>query len=228
VIRQRIFWVRERTKVRSRIHKIISRQHNLNMPKVTDLFGKKGRAALNKAVLPDPDAMLLKQNLELLDTLGALIKEDEQRIGADGVADPKVQILQSIPGIGLVIGSVIATEIDTINRFGSAAKLASYCGLVPSTHSSGGKTYHGRMINQCNKWLKWAFIEAAWVSVGCSPYFGALYREQRERGKKANTAITITARRMSQVVYRLLKEERMYEERMYSGRSGNGLTASAA
>lgn len=228
VIRQRIFWVRERTKIRSRIHKIIARQHNLNMPQVTDLFGRKGRAALNKVVLPDPDAMILVQNLAMLDTLDALIKMDEERIKADGAKDHSVEILQSMPGIGLVIGSVIATEIDTIARFGSYAKFAAYCGLVPSTHSSGGKTHHGRMLNQCNKWLKWAFIEAAWVAVGCSPYFGGLYKAQRARGKKANTAITITAKRMSQIAYRLLKEHRMYEERIYSGRSGHGLTASAA
>ena len=228
VLRQRIFWVRERTKVRSRIHKIIGRQHNLNLPQVTDLFGSKGRAALNKAVLPTPDDLLLKQNLAMLDTVNTLIKEAEKRIEADGQSDPSVSILQSVPGVGLIIGNVMACEIDGISRFRTVRHFLGYCGLVPSTYSSGGKTHHGRMLTGCNKWLKWALIEAAWVAVGCSPYFGALYAHHRGRGKKANTAICITAHRMAEIIYRLLNEQRNYKERIYSGCSGHGLRASAA
>jgi transposase len=228
VLRQRIFWVRERTKIRSRIHKIIGRQHNLNMPQVTDLFGSKGRAALNKAILPAPDDLLLKQNLMMHDTLNAVVKEAEAQIKSDGDQDPAVAILQSIPGVGLIIGNVMACEIDGIERFRTNRHFLAYCGLVPSTYSSGGKTHHGRMLSGCNKWLKWAFIEAAWVAVGCSAYFGTLYRYHRGRGKKANTAICSTAHRMAEIAYRLLNEKRQYKEQIYSGRSDRGLRATAA
>jgi hypothetical protein len=64
-------------------------------------------------------------------------------------------------------------------------------GLVPTTHSSGGKTSHGRMLPFCNRWLKWAFIEAAWVAIGCSGYFGSFYKRHRARGKGANEVITL-------------------------------------
>jgi hypothetical protein len=64
--------------------------------------------------------------------------------------------------------------------------------------------------------VKWAYIEAAWVAIGCSAYFGGLYRHHRVRGKKANTAITIVARRMCRIVYRLLNENRLYQERNYT------------
>ena len=80
--------------------------------------------------------------------------------------------------------------------------------LTPTTHSSGGKTAHGRMMPFANRWLKWAFIEAAWVAIGCSPYFGDLYRKHRARGKKANTAITIIARRMCRIAWSLLHDGR--------------------
>ncbi len=56
-------------------------------------------------------------------------------------------------------------------------------------------------------------IEAAWVTVGYSSYFGGLYRHPLSRGKKANTGNTIVARRMCQVVYRLLKDNSFYERR---------------
>lgn len=212
VLRQRVFWVKQRTRIRNRIHKIIDKQHNLQMPQVTDMFGKKGRAALEKAELVEPDKLLLRQNLLMLDQLNAVIKEGEKQIKADGADDRQRTILESIPGIGLIIASIMGTETDGIERFKEPNRYVAYAGLAPSTHSSGGKTYNGRMINQCNKWLKWAFIEAAWVAVGCSSYFGGLYRAHRARGKKANTAITIVARRMCRIVWQLLTQDRFYRE----------------
>lgn len=55
VLRQRMFLVRERTRLRNRIHKLLARQHHLAMPEVSDIFGAKGMAALRKAQLPSPD-----------------------------------------------------------------------------------------------------------------------------------------------------------------------------
>ena len=216
VLRQRAYWVRQRTGIRNRVHRIIGRQHGLQMPQVSDLFGAKGKAALHKAVLPEPDNMLLRQNLEMLDNLDKVIRLDEAQIKAEGRQDRAVEIAASVPGIGLVIGSIIATETDGVQRFLGPERYTGYCGLSPSTHSSGGKTYHGRMMWQCNKWLKWAFIEAAWIAVGCSSYFGGFYRYHRGRGKQANTAITLVARRMGRIIYQLLMEDRLYEERNFS------------
>lgn len=215
VLRQRAYWVRQRTGLRNRVHRLIGRQHDLAMPQVSDIFGKKGKEALNKAVLPEPDSMLLKQDLVVLNQLDAVIKADEENIKAQGKPDRAVEILSSIPGVGLIIASVMATETDGIERFLSPERYTGYAGLSPTTHSSGGHTYNGRMMWRCNKWLKWAFIEAAWVAVGCSAYFGGMYRHHRQRGKKANTAITIVARRMCRIAYQLLKEQREYEERSF-------------
>ena len=101
-------------------------------------------------------------------------------------------------------------EIEQIERFTRTDKLCAYAGLVPTTHASGGKIAHGRMLPFCNRWLKWAFIEAAWVAVGCSDYFGTFYRKQRLRGKGANDAIAIVARRMATIAWQMLAHERDY------------------
>ena len=91
-------------------------------------------------------------------------------------------------------------------------RLCAYAGLVPSTYASGGAIYNGKLLKAANKWLRWALIEATWVAVGCSGYFGSLYRHHRARGKKANTSITIVARRMSTILWHLLKERRSFKE----------------
>ena len=108
------------------------------------------------------------------------------------------------------LAPVLALEIDQIERFRHADKLCAYAGLVPTTHASGGKVAHGRMLPFCNRWLKWAFVEAAWVAVGCSDYFGSFYRKQRLRGKGANDAIIITARRLAKIAWKMLTDERNY------------------
>ena len=63
VIRQRIFWVKQRTRLRNRIHKLVDAQRDLQLPQVSDLFGRKGMAALKKATLPTQARMLLDQDL---------------------------------------------------------------------------------------------------------------------------------------------------------------------
>ena len=237
VLRQRTFWVRLRTRIRNRVHQLLGWQHDLELPQVSDLFGRKGIAALNKLELKEPADFMLTQDLAVLKVIGEKINEDEKALAEEFADDKTVRRLVSIPGIGPILGATIACEIDQIGRFASARKLCCYAGLCPSTSSSGGKTHYGRLVRMCNKWLRWAFVEAAWVAVGCDPYFGALYKRQRARGKKANTAITVVARRMCRIVYQLLTEERDYEKRpltrqnknrnakTFPGRSGSNLAA---
>ena len=52
-------------------------------------------------------------------------------------------------------------EIGSVDRFPTAAHLASYAGLVPRVHSSGGHTYLGQVCANVKRTLKWAFVEIA-------------------------------------------------------------------
>jgi transposase len=210
VLRQRLYWARLRTRIRNRIHAILDRQPQLALPQCSDLFGVRGMSHLRKLELPEPDRTLLIEDLTLMDLLNRQIKDQEKRIASGNEQDEATRLIQSIPGLGAVLAPVIAAEIDGIERFANSARLCACAGLVPTTHASGGHVSHGGLLWACNKWLRWAFIEGAWVAIGCSPYFGALYQRHRARGKKANTAITIVARRMCQITYCLLKEKRPY------------------
>lgn len=213
VLRQRLFWVRVRTMVRNRVHQLLDRQPRVDLPRVSDLFGVRGMAAMKQLQLPEPDATQLGQDLGLLEELGKRIKELEAMIEARNAGDEATQILSTVPGLGKVLAAVVAAEIDQVERFAHPKKLLAYAGLVPTTHSSGGKTYNGPLMPMCNKWLRWAFVEAAWVAVGCSNYFGGLYRQHRARGKGANTAIVIVARRLAEIAWQILRHHRPYEER---------------
>lgn len=210
VLRQRVYWVRMRTRLRNRVHALLARQRQLEPPACTDLFGKKGLQWLRTLALPAPDGLLLQQSLAGFDQLTAQIKTLEEAIFAESQCDPTAVRLQTLPGIGAILAAVIATEIDGQARFCRAEKLCAYAGLVPTTHASGGKIHHGRLLPFCNEWLRWAFIEGAWSAVSASPYLGALYRRHRARGKPGAKAITIVARRLCRIAWHLLHEQRNY------------------
>jgi transposase len=207
---------------------LLDRQRDLALPQVSDIFGKRGMKYLSQAQLGEPDSTLLRQDLDVLHCLETEILEMERFVVADSAEDEYVRILQTVPGLGLILSNVIGSEIDRVERFCSASKLCAYSGLVPTTQSSGGKYYHGGVLRRCNKWLKWAFIEASWVAIGCSAYFAGLYRYHKSGGKHANEAIVAVARRMCRIVWHLLREGRAYEARGFirdiPGRSRSRLT----
>jgi len=222
LLRQRLFFVRLRTMLRNRMHAILDRQHGLGRPQLKNFFCRRGQTWIENVQLPCADDQpLLRQDLEVAKVLDDKIKELDRRIGQSQSAEEK--LLESIPGIGPLFSSVIATEIDGIKRFNSSAKLAAYAGVVPTTHASGGRVFNGRLLWQCNKWLRWALIEASWSAIQFSGYFGAIYRNARARGKNKNIAITMVAHRMAKIIWLLLKEQRPYTETL-PDRSADGVT----
>ena len=213
MIRQRVFLVRMRTRLKNRIHVLLDRRH-VPPPPVTEMFGKGGTAYLKKLKLSGVDGEILRENLVLLKTFDTLIAEAELELKHLLGNDPRVTLLRSIPGFGPILSAIVALEIDNITRFSAAPKLAAYAGLVPSTYASGGKVFHGHLLHMSNKWLRWSFIEAAWVAMRTSPYCRAYY-ECRKRHKGPHVAIIALARRLSEIVWHILNEERVYEERSF-------------
>lgn len=211
MIRQRVFLVRMRTRLKNRIHVLLDRLH-MALPSLSDMFGKRGTAYLRKLNLSGVDGEILREDLDLLETLNRLIKEAEREIGTLMDEDPRVKLLKTVPGLGPILAAVVALEIDRIERFNGAAKLASYAGLVPSTYASGGKIFHGRLVSMTNKWLRWALVEAAWGSLRTSPYCRT-YFERHKTQKGPHTAAIALARRLIEIIWHVLTENRPYEER---------------
>lgn len=211
IVRQRLFLVRLRTMVKNRLHALLDRYH-VPVPEVSDLFGKKGRKYLTRVVLPQSAQPLLTQDLRMLEVLDEEIKQTERWLQEQLKGDRRLEVLLTVPGLGRLLGVVIALEIDTIERFVNPSKLVAYAGLAPTTYASGGHISHGGLMKQSNKWLRWALVEAAWVAVRCDPYFRAQYGF-RYRHKGAQTAIVAVARRLAEVIWHVLKEDRPYEIR---------------
>jgi len=208
--RFRIFVVKEKTKLKNRIHNLISRNH-LQSPEVTDLFGKHGIEWLKTVSLDETERKLLDEHLKIYEFIEEEQKIIEKELHKQFDDDEDISYLRSIPGIGFVFSALITLEIGDINRFPDVSRLHSYCGLVPSTFSSGEKTYHGHLLKSSNSYLKWVFIEAALAAVKRSIYFSSHYYRIRSRNGSQAAAVS-TARKLASVVFSILKDKRNYVE----------------
>jgi len=210
VVRFRAFVVKVSTMVKNRIHDLLHKAH-ITPPDVKDLFGSYGRQWLDEISLPDERMdMLLRLHLSIHDTFKAKEQEIRKWIIRELQDRRDLQLVRTIPGIGEVFGAVVVLEIDNIDRFPDVAHLHSYCGLAPSTHSSGRLHYHGRLVRG-NKWLRWAFVEDAHTSVRVSPYFRNHYKRVKMRAGSQAASIS-SARKLATVAYTILKEKRPYRE----------------
>ncbi len=212
MVRQRCWLVKIKTMLKNRTHAVVARNH-IECP-FTDMFGKGGMNFLKGLALPEPDRSILAQDLSLYACLKDLIKESEQSTDTSLQSNRLYALIATVPGFGKILSALAALEIDTIERFHNAGKLAGYSGLVPRVYSSGGRTVLGALVPGCNRWLRYAFVEAAWCAITTSPYFRSLY--QRHRAKGPQTAIIVVARRLAEVVFCCLKNNRPYEERPFA------------
>jgi transposase len=214
LLRSRISLVRIRTQIKNKIHAIVDRNTDsyLSLENMTDIFTKTGIKILRDTKICPTDHRILTGYLDLIDEIDKKIKDIESQIDKKSIEDKDIELLKTIPGIGTFTAFLIKSEIDDITRFPSKEKLSSYAGLIPSTHSSGARLNHGRIVKQGNKFLRWALTEAAQTSIRCSEYFRYHYSRIRSR-KNGNSATIAIARRMLEVIYVMLKENREYIEK---------------
>ena len=121
--------------------------------------------------------------------------------------------LTSIPGIGKVYSAGIIAEIGDIHRFYSQASVAKFAGLVWHKDQSGEfKAEHSRMIKSGNRYLRYYLLEAANSVRRCDSEFRRYYNLKYHEVNKFQhkRALALTARKLVRLVFRLLKDNRLY------------------
>jgi transposase len=217
VLRQRMFLVRLRTMVKNRMFGMLDRYPELSKERPTqEVFSVEGVAWLKQIALKDVDRRLMDEDLGLLQELNQHLATSEALVEQLAEGDERVKLLKTIPGFGKFFSVLVAYEVDAIERFAHEKKFFSYMGLVPSTYSSGGRTFHGRLTKQGNKYLRWAMVEAVWPAIRGDAELRAYYEGIKAR-KGANPAKIATGRRLATIVYRVLTQKRPYEVRKILG-----------
>jgi transposase len=123
-----------------------------------------------------------------------------------------VELLRSIPGIGLITAMTIITEIEDIDRFKNLDTLCSYIGLIPSTKSSGEREKIGGITSRGNKFLKGVIIESAWMAIRRDPDLLRTYTRLKNN-RESNKAIIRVARKLAGRIMYVLVNEKPYQIR---------------
>jgi transposase len=99
LLRQRLYWAGLRTMLRNRIHALLDRQHGLELPVCSDIFGVRGLSFLRRLELAEPDHTLLREALALHDLIAEQMRAQEKRIALEFKTESLYRHLLSVPGI---------------------------------------------------------------------------------------------------------------------------------
>jgi transposase len=215
--RTRMVLVRQRTQLKNRIHATLAK-YALTIRGVSDIFGVRGRQllAVRMKQLPEHTAFATQRLLEEFDSIEGHVEAFEKRMKAIFEQTEEIRLLKTLPGVGLILAIVIATEVGVIGRFPSAERFASYVGTTPRVHASGGRTRYGRLRPDVNHYLRWAFVEAASTiclhrSRHAHRHVSGLYN--RIRGRKGHQkAIGAVARHLAEATYWVLTKRESYRD----------------
>lgn len=203
--------VKQQTWIKNQIHSLLTKENLI--PKVTDLFGKKGRAWLSEQKLSENKEIILKEFLSLLTDTKEKISVLDTRIKDLAKGKRSVEILTSIPGFGVITAFILASELGDPTRFPSGKKAASYFGLVPSVYQSGRTKRIGTITKLGNPYARWVVVQAAHRIVRSDINMKLAYNTlSSRRGKKK--AIVAIARKLVELSWRLLVDNRLYEVRL--------------
>ncbi|MGE6493091.1 IS110 family RNA-guided transposase [Cupriavidus metallidurans] len=206
--RKRLQLVQQRTMNILSIENILARQLNLrlNAEQVRHL----DTAALKAFHLPSLVERALIANLAVLGTLQSQILALETVLHNEVKLRPEFQILKTAPGIGDILAATIMLESGTILRFPGVGQFSSYCRCVDAKRISNGKKKGQGNAKNGNRYLAWAFIEAAAIALRSCPPARRFYERKKAR-RMPVVAMKALAHKLARAAYYMLRDGKPFE-----------------
>ncbi len=162
------------------------------------------------AFAKDAFSFQIKQLMEQIVFLENQLSELEEQIS--GLLHETNQYITTISGIGDTIGAIIVSEIGDINRFERPNQLVAYAGLDVTVKQSGEFSgTKNRISKRGSPYLRRAIWLASQRAAFCDPILSEYYQSLRARGKHHLTAVGGVARKMCNIIFVILKENRPYQ-----------------
>jgi len=158
-----------------------------------------------------PDLMMsAKISIATIKYLTNHIKQIEKRVKSQIELKKPFQCLLGMPGIGDVLGLTIMLEVGEIGRFVRVGNYSSYCRCVSTKRLSNGKSKGKGNSKNGNRYLAWAYVEAANKAIRFCPYARKFY--QRKRAKQKNVvAIKALSNKIARATYYMMRDQVEYD-----------------
>ncbi len=187
-----------RVKVKNHIRDLLVREGEL-LPRGGKCWTRIGLARLEELAQPLAETDLgelwrgeLAMELRQLQAVQQEIDLIEQKLDAIGAADPRVQLLRTIPGVGPRLSEAIVALLDQPERFRKANQVSAYIGMVPKAFDSGETLRSGKITRHGNRIVRGLLVEVAWAGLRHNQWVRETY-QRISGGKKSRRKIAIVA-----------------------------------
>ena len=153
-------------------------------------------------------------NLDSINFLKQKIQELEKAIRKKVTLKKAFHNLKTVPGIGDILALTIMLEVGDIRRFPKVGNFTSYCRCVPSQRLSDGKSKGRGNRKNGNRYLSWAFIEAAQLSRRYNERFRRYYNR---KVAQANTSLSTKAlsNKLARICYYIMRDQVPFQEELF-------------
>lgn len=193
--------VRVRTQVKNQLQALALNQ---GVQRRGKLWTVTGRQVLESLPLLPWAKRRRAELLKLLDELDGSITSLDGAVNQEALARPAVRRLMTHPGVGPVTALAFALTLGPAERFSRGKKVASYFGLIPKEHSSGGKQRLGHISKQGSSFVRGLLVEAAQSAVRHEPQMRREYQRLSQRRCRALAKVAI-ARKLAVRLYWMLR-----------------------
>lgn len=208
LLRKRLQLVRHRTSHILSIQNMVSRSLGIRMTSNE----VKGLDEGQVAELFKEEALFLavRSSVGVMRYLGEKIKQIE------GVVKTRVKIRQefekllTLPGVGQILGLTIMLEVGDIRRFPKVGNYASYCRCVRSTRISNGKPKGEGNRKNGNKYLAWAYVEAAHFAIRDYPEVSRYYHRKVSESNRV-VGIKVVSHKLARASYYIMRDQVEYD-----------------
>jgi len=211
-LRQLLIHRHKLVQIRSRVKNGL--QHlamNQGMQKKSRLWSVAGQKAFRQLPLVGWAQCRRQDLLQLLVYLDQQIAPLDQAAQQAAEQDPQARLLLTQPGVGPITALAFVLTIGDVTRFPRGKQVASYLGLIPREHSSGGRQRLGAISKQGNSFLRMLLVEAAHSVVRLDEGFRKQYAH-RCHSKPKGIAKVAAARRLAVRLYWMLRTNTPYPE----------------
>ena len=186
------------------------RSHGIEAPK--GLWTRKGMAWLRSASLATELDELQRDILcEQIESLTRMIQRAHKLLNGIARRHPGVQLLKTIPGVGVRTAEAVVAHIDDPKRFHRIKTIGRYFGLVPSQDSSGPTNRLGHITREGPSIVRYLVTEAAWQGIRRSQKLRAFYdRVLRDDPGRRKIALVATAHHMLRIMLAMLQSGELW------------------
>jgi transposase len=184
---------------------------NKGVQRQRKLWTKAGQQVLRELPLKPWAGRRRDDLLGLMAMLDQQIEPLDEAVKAEAQRDKMALLLQTQPGVGPITALAYVLTMGDVSRFPRGKQVASYLGLIPREHSSGGRQHLGAISKQGNRMLRMLLVEAAQTAVRLDPEFRKEYLHRCHQKPKA-VAKVAAARKLAVRLYWMLRTHQAYPE----------------